>query len=195
MKKHVATWLSLILVLALPACGLPHRAGEAPALYDLGIDDRAAPPRAARPPIMLVFENVPALSGPGMIWRVGESASPKTYTEARWSAPPAELARQRLMERLSRQGAILTGGTTGLPRLQITLTRFEQVFAEDGSRSEGLLALQAVLLEQSRVVAQKRVQRAVPAPSQDAEGGARALRQAVDEAADELAGWLADVLH
>jgi ABC-type uncharacterized transport system auxiliary subunit len=198
MKKIRSLFLSSCLILMLSACGLGGlggRPGVAPTMYDLGADDRAAPAVAARKPIVLAFDAVPALTDSGMIWRVGESASPRTYTQARWSAAPSDLVRQRLMERLSLQGAVLPDGAASLPRLQITLTRFEQVFAEDGARSDGQLALQAVVLDQGRVLAQKRVQRAVSASSQDAEGGARALRQATDAAADELAAWLAQVLR
>lgn len=188
MKQRIVI---LALALVLGGCSLG-RNGPAPTLYDLGSDQRPAPALAARAPIALAFGAVPALSDAGMIWRIGDSASPRAYAQARWATPPSELVRQRLVERLSRQGPVLAEPpAVGVPQVQVTLTRFEQVFQADGSASEGRLAMQALLLADRSVVAQLRIDRAVPAASQDAEGGARALRQATDEAADELAAWLA----
>jgi len=180
----------LALALVLGGCSLG-RSGPAPTLYDLGADQRPAPALAERAPLALAFVAVPTLGDAGIIWRVGDSASPRAYAQAQWAAPPAELVRQRLIERLSRQGAVLDEAPAGTPQLRVTLTRFEQVFRPDGSASEGRLAMQALLLSDRRVLARHRVELAVPAASQDAAGGAAALRQATDEAADELAQWLA----
>ncbi|SAI67161.1 ABC-type uncharacterized transport system%2C auxiliary component [Bordetella ansorpii] len=190
MKRSLAI---LAVALVLGGCSLG-KTGPTPTLYDLGADLRPAPTLAARAPLSLSFTAVPTLADVGMIWRIGDSASPRAYAQARWAAAPSELVRLRLAERLSRQGAVLPEGVTGVPQLQISLTRFEQVFQPDGSASTGQLALQAVLLSDRRVVAQRRIERAVPAASQDAAGGATALRQATDEAADELAQWLAQVM-
>jgi len=186
----------LCLALGLAGCGVG-RVGTAPARYDLGADDAAAAPAvAARRPVSLVFDAAPALSDTGMIWRVEGSASPKAYAQARWSVSPSDLVRQRLVERLSRQGPVLPDGAAGLPRLQVTLMRFEQVFAADGASSTGQVSLQAVLSQaDGRVLGQKLLQRSAPAATQDADGGARALRQATDEAADELAVWLGGALR
>ncbi|HEY0294131.1 MAG TPA: ABC-type transport auxiliary lipoprotein family protein [Bordetella sp.] len=187
---------ALCLALALAGCSVG-KVGPAPVLYDLGADDGAAVSGgAARKPIALAFDAAPALGDTGMIWRVGGSASPKAYARAKWSVSPAELVRQRLVERLSRLGPVLSEGAAGLPRLQVTLTRFEQVFAADGTASTGQVSLQAVLLQaDGRVLAQKLVQRSAAAATQDAEGGARALRQATDGAADELSAWLGGALR
>lgn len=185
----------LCLVLGLAGCSVG-RVGTAPARYDLGADDAAVPAAAARKPISLVFDAAPALGDTGMIWRTEGSASPKAYAQARWSVSPSDLVRQRLVERLSRQGPVLPDGAVGLPRLQVTLMRFEQVFAADGASSSGQVSLQAVLSQaDGRVLGQKLLQRSAPAATQDADGGARALRQATDEAADELAGWLGGALR
>jgi ABC-type uncharacterized transport system auxiliary subunit len=110
--------------------------------------------------------------------------------------PSADLVRQRLMERLARLGPVLPGETAGLPRLQVTLTRFEQVFSADGAASTGQVALQAVLVRaDGQVVAQKLVRRSAASATQDAGGGARALSQATDAAADELAVWLGGAMR
>lgn len=78
-----------------------------------------------------------------------------------------------------------------MPQLQLSLMQFEQVYAEDGQSSEGRILLQAVLVNGRAVMDQKRIQVRVPAATQDAAGGVAALRQATDEAADQLAQWLA----
>jgi cholesterol transport system auxiliary component len=44
-------------------------------------------------------------------------------------------------------------------------------------------------------VDQKRILVAAPAPTQDAEGGVAALREATDQASDQLAQWLASALN
>ena len=104
--------------------------------------------------------------------------------------------RQRIADRLARQGPVLTDRVNlQTPQLQVSLTQFEQVFAEDGQSSQGRILLQAVLLQGRAVVDQKRVLVQVPAPTLDAEGGVAALRQASDEAADQLAQWLAATLR
>ena len=183
--------LALALTLALAGCGVG-RVGAPPAVFDLGLDARPAPQLPAREPMALVFSAVPALSGTGVIWRVGDSAAPQSYATYRWASSPSDLVRQRLIERLSRQGPVLAERASGqTPQLQVYLSQFEQVFTPDGSASEGRVLLQAVLLNGRNVVGQVRIATQAPAPTQDAAGGVAALRQATDNAADQLAQWLA----
>ena len=184
----------LILTLALAGCGIG-RVAAPPSVFDLGLDSRPTPVLTARAPLALVFQAVPSLSDTGVIWRVGDSAAPKAYASYRWASPPADLVRQRLTERLSRQGPVLDERVTlQTPQLQVSLSQFEQVFAADGQSSEGRVLLQAVLLSGRSVVGQTRIEARAPAPTQDAQGGVAALRQATDDAADQLAQWLATTL-
>ncbi|MGN6580414.1 MAG: ABC-type transport auxiliary lipoprotein family protein [Bordetella sp.] len=200
MKRSIQnrmTWMvALCLALALAGCSLG-KMEPAPALYDLGIDEGSAPAGAGmHKPVALAFNTAPALADTGMIWRVAGSDSPKIYTRSRWSVPPPDLVRQRLSERLARLGPVVPGDTVGLPRLQVTLMRFEQVFSADGAASNGQVALQAVLLRaDGQLIAQKLVQRSVAAATQDAGGGVRALSRATDEAADDLARWLGGAMR
>jgi ABC-type uncharacterized transport system auxiliary subunit len=196
MENRVKWMAVLCLALALAGCSLG-KMEPAPVLYDLGIEEGPAPVGAGtHEPVALAFNAVPALADTGMIWRVSNGDSPKTYARSRWSVPPPDLVRQRLSERLARLGPVLSGDTVGLPRLQVTLTRFEQVFSADGATSTGQVALQAVLLQaDGRVIAQKLVRSSAASATQDAGGGARALSQATDAAADELAAWLSGALH
>jgi len=184
----------LLLTLALAGCGIG-RVAAPPSVFDLGLDSRATPALPARETIALVFQAVPSLSDTGVIWRVGDSAAPKAYASYRWASPPADLVRQRLSERLSRQGPVLDERVTlQTPQLQVSLSQFEQVFAADGQSSEGRVLLQAVLLSGRSVLGQTRIEARAPAPTQDAQGGVTALRQATDDAADQLAQWLATTL-
>lgn len=196
MQNPMKWMAALCLALTLAGCSLG-KMEPAPVLYDLGTEEGPALAGAGtHKPVALAFNAVPALADTGMIWRVANSDSPKTYARSRWSVPPPDLVRQRLSERLARLGPVLSGDTVGLPRLQVTLTRFEQVFSADGATSTGQVALQAVLLQaDGRVIAQKRVRRSAVAATQDAGGGARALSQATDAAADELAAWLSGALR
>ncbi|CAB3883851.1 hypothetical protein LMG26858_03371 [Achromobacter anxifer] len=184
----------LILTLALAGCGIG-RVAAPPTVFDLGLDSRPVPSLPARETIALVFQAVPSLSDTGVIWRVGDSAAPKAYASYRWASPPTDLVHQRIAERLSRQGPVLNERVTlQTPQLQVSLSQFEQVFAPDGQSSEGRVLLQAVLLSGRNVLGQTRIAAQAPAPTQDAQGGVAALRQATDEAADQLAQWLAATL-
>ena len=185
--------LILTLTTVLAGCGIG-RVASPPSVFDLGLDAKPVPALPARAPIALSLQAAPALSDTSMIWRVGDSAAPKAYATFRWASSPSELVRQRITDRLSRQGPVLADRVNlQMPQLQLSLMQFEQVYAEDGQSSEGRVLLQAVLLNGRNVVDQKRIQVQAPAPTQDAAGGVAALRQATDEAADQLAQWLADV--
>ena len=184
----------LVLTLALAGCGVG-RVGTPPSVFDLGADLRPALQLPARAPIALAYTSVPALSDSGIIWRVGDSAAPKSYATYRWASSPSDLVRQRLTERLSRQGPVLGERVNGqTPQLQVQLQQFEQVFAPDGASSQGRVVLQAVLVNGHKVLGQTRIAVQAPAPTQDAAGGVAALRQATDDAADQLAQWLATAL-
>lgn len=185
--------LILTLTTVLAGCGIG-RVASPPSVFDLGLDAKPVPALPTRAPIALSLQAAPALSDTSMIWRVGDSAAPKAYATFRWASSPSELVRQRITDRLSRQGPVLADRVNlQMPQLQLSLMQFEQVYAEDGQSSEGRVLLQAVLLNGRNVVDQKRIQVQAPAPTQDAAGGVAALRQATDEAADQLAQWLADV--
>lgn len=184
----------LILTLALAGCGIG-RVSAPPAVFDLGLDARPVPALPAREPIAMMFQSVPGLSDTSVIWRVGDSAAPKAYATYRWASSPSELMRQRISERLSHQGAVLNERVSlQMPQLQVYLTQFEQVFAADGQSSQGRILLQVVLVENRKVLGQTRIAVQADAPTQDAAGGVAALRQASDDAADQLAQWLATTL-
>lgn len=190
VRLTVGVGAALVLTACLsPRGGAP---SERPQHYDLGppgaADLRSTPDQYA--PLVLFMDAAPILADTGMLWRVGQSASPQSYAQARWAATPVQLVRQRLVDYLSAQRPILTDSVVAdVAQLRVTLTRFEQVFANDGASSQGHVGLQAMFVQDRRVIASTRIDTQAPAPTQDAQGGVQALRAASDEAARQLSYW------
>jgi len=203
--------LALLLV-ACCAAGLvgcaavPDRPVRA-ALYDFGpgLSETAAMAQGTLPPLVLAeIESSTALDGSTMLYRLGY-ADPhqlRPYAQARWSAPPPQLIRQRLREQLARERPVLDSGESSalariggtMPRiLRLELEEFSHWF-ESPAQSTGLLRLRATLMENTpageRLLAQRSVTVRRPAPTPDAPGGVRALAAATDAAAEEIAVWL-----
>lgn len=187
----------LAVLFAVTGCSVGGGEARAPRQLDLGAGFTAAAgnPPTHRPLLLAPMTASALLNDTTVIWRVGESGQPQGFTTYRWVAPPAQLVTQRLMARLSLQGAVLEQGIGGdAPQLRLNLQSFEQLFTPDGKSSQGVLIMQAVLLRNNRVVAQKLIDIKVPATSQDAAGGAQALRLATDQAAEQVAQWLTPFL-
>jgi ABC-type uncharacterized transport system auxiliary subunit len=191
--RGMALGATLIL---LAGCGAG-RSGSAPQQLDLGAGyggEVNVPALASvqHPPIAVPAASAASLlTETAVIWRVGDAGQPQAYTTYQWVAPPARLVTQRLVDRLSLQGPVLQQNATGdLPQIRLNLQRFEQTFSMDGSSSVGQLTLQAVLIRGTKVVDQKLVDIKVPARTQDALGGAQALRLATERAAEQVAQWL-----
>jgi len=184
------------LLLGLSGC-MGSSSRQAPTQLDLGA---AAPTPTgaltANPPVAVPAASSAALLNETMvIWRVGDQGQPQAYTTYQWVAPPARLVTQKLIDRLSLQGAVLTQNVGGeLPQVRLTLQRFEQTFTPDGASSQAQLTLQVVLMKGTKVVDQLLIDLKVPAPTQDAQGGAQALRQASNQAAEQVAQWLTTTL-
>lgn len=183
------------VITMLTACALGDRA-TAPKQLDLGA---GAPTAAANLPELSPIAVPPAnsaslLTETIVVWRVGDQGQPQGYTTYRWVAPPARLVTQRIVDRLSLQGAVLQQNIGGeVPQLRLNLQRFEQTFSTDGASSQAQLTLQAVLMRGSEVVGQRLINIRVPAATQDAPGGALALRTATDQAAEQVAQWLTNL--
>ena len=185
----------LALFTLLTGCGAS-RSGSAPQQLDLGAgyaESKATSLSAAQhPPIAVPAGSAASLlTEPAVIWRVGDAGQPQAYTTFQWAAPPVRLVMQRIVDRLSLQGPVLQQNAAGdLPQVGLNLQRFEQTFSEDGSTSVGQLTLQAILLKSGKVIEQKLLDIKVPAGTQDALGGAQALREATEQAAEQVAQWL-----
>lgn len=201
LKMMMRLGAVLGVVSLLTACALGDSA-PAPKQLDLGAGAMASAPagtfaggaaaRAPMPPIAVPPANAASLLTETLVvWRVGDLGQPQSYATYRWVAPPARLVTQRIVDRLSLQGAVLQQSMGAeVPQLRLNLQRFEQTFSVDGASSQAQLTLQAVLMRGSEVVGQRLIDLRVPATTQDAPGGALALRVATDQAAEQVAQWL-----
>jgi len=195
------------LALALAGCkSLPDKPAPQ-TLYDFGPVPAAAAAGALPTAAALVLPEVEArglLETPALLYRLGydDPHQLRSYAYARWSAPPAQLLRQRLRDLLGRDRPILDSaaatalarrGGAAPPVLRIELEEFSQQFASPGA-SEGVLRLRASLMENTpggeRLIAQREFALRQPAPSADAAGGVRALAAATEAAAQDIAAWL-----
>ena len=178
-------------------------------LYDFG---PGATSSAARPPTLppIVLPDIDAagaLDGFSVLYRLAyaDGNQLRPYAQARWSAPPPQLVRQRLREVLGRERVVLNLGEAAslaregsvLPRsLRIELEEFSHVF-DSPTRSFGLVRLRATLLESTaageKLLGQKSVIAREAAPTADAPGGVRALTAATDAAAADIGQWLQQV--
>lgn len=189
-------WLLGALSLSLAGCGIGSVA-PAPTTLDLG-----SPPLPASPAqghfeaiVLPSFNAARILGYEDIIWRLGNDGPPNRYATYRWSAPPARLVRERLFQRLSLHGAVLTESINAqMPQLRVTLMQFEQVYALDGSSNAGVVTLQAVLVRDGEVLGQFLGTEQQPALANTAPAGAAALRTATDRLLERLTQWLSDEL-
>jgi cholesterol transport system auxiliary component len=209
MKRAARFLTSALLFAALfvSGCATPDKPVR-PTLYDFGpgvIAAGATPAHFTQPPILLAeIEGSASFEGTPILYRLGyaDANQLRPYAFARWSAPPAQLVRQRIREHLGRDRLVLdneeaaalvrSGGAK--PRvLRVELEEFTQYF-ESTAKSIGLVRLRCTLLDNTsageRLVAQRIITLQAPAPSADAPGGVRALASVTDAAAEQLATWL-----
>lgn len=175
--------------------------------YDFGplpAPDSTATPGAGTPLVLPDVEVNDALEGTGMLYRLGytDPHQLRPYAYARWSAPPGQLLRQRLRDRLGRDRPVLDStaaaslarrGGAVPPTLRVELEEFSQLF-DTQTASQGIVRVRCTLLESTtageRLVAQRAFAQQSPAPSADAAGGVRALTAATDAVAQDVAAWL-----
>lgn len=203
MKRRL---LLAALPVALAACSALPEKPTRQTMYDFGPPPAGTTPAAtSRPALVLPEVEVEGvLETTALLYRLGyeDPFQLRPYAFARWSAPPAQLVRQRLREVLGRDRAVLDNsaaaalvrrGADRPPVLRVELEDFSQVFDAPGT-SRGMLRLRCTLLQSSpggeRLVAQRTFATQRPAPTADAPGGVRALTAAVDAAAAEIGAWL-----
>lgn len=198
-------WLMAMLG-SLAGCTSLGQAPSAVALYDLGPLAAARP--AARPArralVLAAIDADPPLDGTRQWYRLdyADARHLRAYALSRWSAPPAQLVRQRLKARLSRHYLVLDPDPSPVPDLvhgaapwllRLGLEEFSQRF-EAPAISDGRLRLHATLWQVDkkgeRLLSQKTFEIGKRAPSPDAMGGVQALAAAVDAIADAVAAWL-----
>lgn len=183
--------------LSLAGCGLGNVA-PAPTELDLGGPPPAPPAEASwrfDAIVLPAFNQAKLLGTEDVVWRLGADGRLNRYATYRWRVAPATLVRQRLFERLSRHGAVLTESINAeMPQLRVTLMQFEQVYAPDGSSNQGIITLQAVLVRNGKVLGQFLGTDSEMATANTAAAGAQALRQATDRLLDRLMQWLSKEL-
>lgn len=208
MMRRASAWGAILLAALLAGCSaIPDKPVRA-AIYDFGLAPAAhgspvLPPTL--PPLVLAdVEVTGALDGSAVLYRLGyaDDHQLRPYSQARWSAPPPQLIRQRVRQRLGLERAVLDIGESaalareggGAPRvLRMGLEEFSHQF-ETPDRSWGVLRLRVTLMENAvageRLLAQRTFVVRRPAPSADAPGGVRALAAATDAVAQEIAQWM-----
>jgi len=205
-SKSAAALFGLVF---LAGCAALPEPPARPVLYDFGPGLQAPGPAGAQAPLPpLALETVDNASLPDGVSVVyyrlayADAQQLRPYQAARWSQSPQQLLREALQARLGQRraiigtaGAMATARAQGQPPavLRVELEEFSQVFASP-VQSAGLVRLRATLtrpsaqgenlLDQRLFVAQQ------PAASPDAPGGTRALAQAAEQVAQDVAQWL-----
>lgn len=184
---------------------------QRPVLFDMGPMARvAAQPAPVDPRVPLILPDIEAagaLDSSAVLYRLGyaDDHQLRAYSQARWSAPPPQLVRQRLREQLGRERPVLSldesaaldrQNLSALYLLRLELEEFAQVF-DSPDRSRGVLRMRATLLATNGGGEQLLGQRSIAvegiAPTADASGGVRALTAATDAAAADIGQWLRQV--
>lgn len=206
--RRASAWGALMIAATLVACSaIPDKPMRA-TVYDFGPTPAATPAALQAPklPAMVLadVEVTGALDGSAVLYRLAyaDEHQLRPYSQARWSAPPPQLIRQRVRQRLGLDRPVLDLGESAAlareggapPRvLRMGLEEFSQLF-ETEARSWGVLRLRVTLLENTpageRLLAQRTFVVRQPAPSADAPGGVRALAAATDTVAQEIAQWM-----
>ena len=179
----------------LPGCASKPDASRS--MYDLGPLRGMQPDAVASlPPVSLAEVEMPAwLDGPFMFYRLNyaNDQQPRSYAGNRWISAPGKLFSERLKLRLAQAGGVVlsaSDGAAGVRVLRIEADDFTQVFEAPG-QSAGRIGLRASVFNGRALVAQKTFQQVTPAPSADAEGGAKALAAASDAIITQMIAWLA----
>lgn len=191
MKKIIP-----IVVTMLLAAGCVGNQSSPATLYDLGpLGTRQTTTIPSLPPVA-----VAEVQGPGWLdstlifYRLNYSneQQPKPYARARWTMPPTQLLLQQVKARIAQVGGVAVAashGATNVHVLRIEADEFTQHFDAPGS-STAQVGLRASVYKGRTLVAHKGFARQAPAPSADAEGGAKALAAASDAAITDLMMWL-----
>lgn len=185
--RLIRTAMPVVLAVTLAACaGGGRRNGLAPAVYDLGVAPAAV--ATGEGSLAMAVQSAEWLESTAIQYRLAyaESGRRRDYALARWAAPPAALAEQRLLQRLGLHEAG-RGGARCL--LRVNIDEFSQVFSAPDV-SHGLLQARVTLSERGRgILAEMPVRIEEPAAAADSRGGAAALAAAVERLAGLIAEW------
>lgn len=195
----VARFAVAAAVLALSACAVSQPPAPK-AVYDFGPAAPVAldPATPALTPLALAeVQTSGSLDTTAVQFRLAYANAQelRPYALARWSMPPGQLVQQRVRAVLTSQGPVLAPGE-GSPTytLKLELEEFSQQFAAPNV-SQGVVQLRATLLKDNALSAQRSFTATAPAPTADAPGGVRALTAATQDAALQIASWLAQTMR
>jgi cholesterol transport system auxiliary component len=193
LNMLIGTSLLLLLLLLLSACA----SNEVQRSYDFG--SNIAPPPANQQLTTLKLNladiQVPmSLDGSAMLYRLlyDHPQELRAYANSRWSMPPAQLLKQRIIARINQEGGAVSSsadGIAGLPTLRIDLEEFTQHFPTP-THSQVQLRWRASLINNKKLIAQKVFNAQLNTTSADAAGAARAMPQVSDQLITELITWL-----
>nr|WP_315476250.1 ABC-type transport auxiliary lipoprotein family protein [uncultured Undibacterium sp.] len=191
-SRYLTILFSVPLLLLFSACA----STEVQRSYDFGSNNTAPiSSQLATLKLNLAEIQVPVnLEGSAMLYRLiyDNPQELRAYANSRWSMPPAQLLKQKIIARINQEGGAVTAGAdgaSGLPILRIDLEEFSQHFSTPGN-SQVQLRWRASLINNKRLLAQKVFSAQSNSGSADAAGGARAMPQASDQAITELIVWL-----
>jgi cholesterol transport system auxiliary component len=192
LSRYLTILFSVPLLLLFSACA----STEVQRSYDFGSNNTApTSSQLATLKLNLAEIQVPVnLEGSAMLYRLiyNNPQELRAYANSRWSMPPAQLLKQKIIARINQEGGAVTAGadgTSGLHILRIDLEEFSQHFSTPGN-SQVQLRWRASLINNKRLLAQKVFSAQSNSGSADAAGGARAMPQASDQAITELMVWL-----
>ena len=114
------------------------------------------------------------------------------YTQSRWNMVPSELIRENIRAQIYAAGGSLGGGRAVHAdelRLVLYVQEFSHYFSS-ATVSEGRFAFTAAISQKGEVIAQRAFYAAVPAKTPDAQGGVKALSEAVHAATAEMLLWI-----
>ncbi len=197
LKPSLRLCLALCASAALAGC-----AGNAAApsvLFDFGpLPVPSAGVPAPAPINALVIADATGsalLDSQSMYYRLNyaDPLQARAYANSHWSSTPLQLLTSRLKTRIAQAGVkvlALTDASNDAPLLRIEVDEFAHNF-DSPSQNSARLVLRASLFRGHQLVDQQTFIHQNASHSADAAGGARALAQASDAAAQDILVWLA----
>ena len=194
MNKSLLSFVVVIAALC-SACISGNTPNPREKVFDLGMMPSTPVGPVQLPALSISRVTAPEwLNGPQMYYRLlyANAQQPLSYSQHQWSMSPARLFEERIKSHISQNGGLVLASSVGiarLPSLRIELDDFTHVF-ESPERSYAQLTARVAVLDGRKLLGQKLFQQRIPAPSPDAEGGARAMAQANDMMMADILHWL-----
>lgn len=194
MKKCLRPLVLMLAVLSA-ACVTSSTPHPRATLYDLGITSVSPQTQVKLPPLAIARVTATEwLNGPQMFYRFSyaDAQQPRAYGQSQWSMSPARLIEERIKSHIGRAGGQVLSATVGitrLPTLRIEVSDFTHVF-DSPEKSYASLAVRVAVLDGRNLVAQRSFEQRAPAPTPDANGGAKAMAEASDILMADIMRWL-----